>query len=210
MFLDPHDAARSSDEWRAVLRSRSFGQFVVNGPDGFPLVIPTHYAYSEARGVEFHLHRKNPAFPALEATGGKAGFALLDAPAYIPTPWNARTGVDPEWAAPTSYFAAVQVFGQATVVRDDAGIAEVLNRQLAYLQPEGGHHAVEPGDNPFGRMLRGIFAVRLEVEQVRARLKFGDDHTAEEQARINALLEGRGTDDDRRAAEHQRRRIGYR
>jgi transcriptional regulator len=208
MLLDRHDDPRSDAEWQAVLAGGTFGQFVVNGPDGFPLVVPTHYAYSVDRGVEFHLHRKNPAFPALAATDGRAGFAVLDAPAYIPTPWNARTGADPAWAAPTSYFAAVQVFGRATVIRDEAGIAEVLNRQLAHLQPEGGHHAVAPGANPFGKMIPGILAVRLEVEHVRARLKFGDDHTTAERERINQHLETRGSDDDRRAAAHQRRRMG--
>ena len=207
MLLTRYDDPHTDGEWQGVLGAGTFGQFVVAGADGFPAIVPTHYVYSAARGVEFHLHRKNPAFDALRAAGGKAGFAVLDAPAYIPTAWNVDDGADPVWAAPTSYFAAVQVFGHAHVIGDAAGIADVLNRQLAHLQPEGGHHAVQPGANPFGQMLTGIWAVRLEVKEVRAKLKFGGNRTRSEQARINARLEHRARPDDLRAAEHQRRRM---
>jgi len=35
--------------------------------------------------------------------------AVVDAPVYIPTQWNAEEGEAFEWSVPTSHYAAVQV-----------------------------------------------------------------------------------------------------
>ncbi|MEL6713840.1 MAG: FMN-binding negative transcriptional regulator [Planctomycetota bacterium] len=206
MLQNRFDAPLSDDEWRAFLAEQTFGQLVVPARP-YPLVFPTHYVYGTERGVEFHLHRKNPAFGAL-AGGDRVVFSVVDAQAYVPTGWNVDERADPAWAAPTSYYAAVQVLGRAAVLDDPTDVADVLNRQLLRLQPEGGHHPVEPGANPFGRMLRAIAAVRVGVEEVRAKFKFGGNRTDAERARIGLGLAQRGSDDDLRALAHLSRRGG--
>ncbi|MEL6613342.1 MAG: FMN-binding negative transcriptional regulator [Bacteroidota bacterium] len=212
MLENRFDAAHSEAEWQAFLAGESFGQFVVS-TDGFPLVVPTHYVYDPERRegahgvVEFHLHRGNPVFEAL-AQDDRAVFAVLAADAYIPTDWNRDEGADPAWSAPTSYFAAVQALGRATIIDDEPGKAAVLNRQFARLQPEGGHHAVEPGANPFGKMLKGIRAVRLTVDDVRVKIKVGGNRTRTVQERIAAHLAERAEGRDLDARAHLVRRSG--
>ena len=49
---------------------------------------------------------------------------------------------------------------------------------MAHFQPEGGHEAIAPGDNPYGRMLGAIRGLRLEVREVRAKFKFGSNKSA--------------------------------
>lgn len=79
---------------------------------------------------------------------------------------------------PTSYYAAVQAVGRAAIVADPAEPAALLTRQMGQMQPEGGHAPVAPGPTPFGRMLSGIRGLRLEIEEVRAKFKFGGNRTA--------------------------------
>ncbi|MEM6782730.1 MAG: FMN-binding negative transcriptional regulator [Bacteroidota bacterium] len=181
--------------------------------DGFPFVVPTHYVYDPERRegkhgvIEFHLHRGNPVFQPL-AGDDRAVFAVLAADTDIPTDWNRDEGADPAWSAPTSYFAAVQALGRATVIDDEAEKAAVLNRQFARLQPEGGHHAVEPGANPFGKMLGGIRAVRLTVDDVRVKIKVGGNRTRTVQERIATHLTERADGRDLAARAHLVRRSG--
>lgn len=212
MLENRFDAAHSEAEWQAFLAGESFGQFVVSA-DGFPFVVPTHYVYDPGRPegkhgvIEFHLHRGNPALRPL-AEDDRAVFAVLAADTYIPTDWNRDEGADPAWSAPTSYFAAVQALGRATVIDDEAEKAAVLNRQFVRLQPEGSHHVVEPGANPFGKMLRGIRAVRLTVDKVRVKIKVGGNRTHTVQERIASHLAERAKGRDLEARAHLVRRSG--
>ena len=121
---------------------------------------------------------------------------------------NRDEGADPAWSAPTSYFAAVQALGRATVIDDEPGKAAVLNRQFVRLQPEGGHNAVEPGSNPFGKMLKGIRAVRLTVDDVRVKIKVGGNRTRAVQERVAAHLAERAEGGDLAARAHLLRRSG--
>lgn len=212
MLMTRFDAARDDAEWQAFLAAQDFGQLVVNGPDGAPpLVVPTHYRYDGGRVLECHLHRDNPVWAALEASaaGGapaRAVFAVLDADVYIPTQWNAPARTDPQWSAPTSYYAAVQAVGRAAVVDDPAALAALLTRQMGQMQPEGGHAPVVPGPTPFGRMLAGIRGLRLEIEEVRAKFKFGGNRTAAHQGDVAARLAERDGPGDRAARAHLLRR----
>jgi hypothetical protein len=143
------------------------------------------------------------------AAGGapaRAVFAVLDADVYIPTQWNAPARTDPQWSAPTSYYAAVQAVGRAAVVDDPAELAALLTRQMGQMQPEGGHAPVAPGPTPFGRMLAGIRGLRLEIEEVRAKFKFGGNRTAAHQGDVAARLAERDGPGDRAARAHLLRR----
>ncbi|MDP9432662.1 MAG: FMN-binding negative transcriptional regulator [Actinomycetota bacterium] len=46
MLIHPWDRPLDDAEWRSWLAGgRNFGQLVVNGPDGWPVVVPTHFRY---------------------------------------------------------------------------------------------------------------------------------------------------------------------
>lgn len=231
MLTSSFDAPLSDSEWRDFLAGQDFGQLVVNGPGGeAPLVIPTHYWYDGDRVIECHLHRDNPVWAAFTAHGGAlpvqadsrvlgargegvadagaplAVFAVVAAHVYVPTGWNAAPGHDPRWQAPTSYYAAVQAVGRAEIVDDHGELAAILMRQLARMQPEGGYAPVEPGPTPFGRMLRGIRGLRLEIEHVRARFKFGGNKSGEHRGMIADHLAMRDGPGDAAARAHLLRR----
>ncbi|MFD8155400.1 MULTISPECIES: FMN-binding negative transcriptional regulator [unclassified Streptomyces] len=209
MLIHPWDAPRDDSEWQRWLAAHDFGQLAVNGPDGEPpYVQPLHFAYdSGRREVVTHFARPNPLWPALEARPDVL-LSVVDDYAYVPGPWQAAPDVPSEHGVPTSLYAAVQLRCRAHVVDDPAEKAALLNRQVDHFQPRGVSARAAAGEEPYGRMLAGIRALRLEVTDVRAKFKYAGRKQAEVRERIAAGLASRGGPGDARAREHLLRRQG--
>jgi len=187
MLIRRHDAPLSDEEWHAFLADHDFGELIVPGAGrDLPIVVPTHFIYDGDKTVLLHLARPNPVWEAL-AERPRALLSVFGAYTYIPGHWN-----QDEYGVPTSYYAAVQLACDAEIVDDPAGIAAILERQLAHFQPEGKHAPVEPGDNPYGKLLGSIRGIRLAVTDVRAKFKFGANRTVEHRRVVGAKLAERG------------------
>jgi transcriptional regulator len=187
MLIRRHDAPLSDEEWREFLADHDFGELIVPGVGrDLPIVVPTHFIYDGDKTVLLHLAQPNPVWDAL-AERPRALLSVFGAYTYIPGHWN-----QDEYGVPTSYYAAVQLACDAEIVDDAAGIAAILERQLAHFQPEGEHAPVKPGDNPYGKLLRSIRGIRLSVTDVRAKFKFGANRTVEHRRAVGAKLAERG------------------
>jgi transcriptional regulator len=187
MLIRRHDAPLSDEEWHGFLADHDFGELIVPGVGrDLPIVVPTHFIYDGDKTVLLHLARPNPVWDAL-AERPRALLSVFGAYTYIPGHWN-----QDEYGVPTSYYAAVQLACDAEIVDDPAGIAAILERQLAHFQPEGNHAPVEPGDNPYGKLLGSIRGIRLSVTDVRAKFKFGANRTVEHRRVVGAKLAERG------------------
>jgi len=206
VLIRPPDRALDEDEWRAFLAEHDFGQLIVPRGQGMPVVVPTHFVLDGGGDVLFHLARENPAFDALGA-GREVLFTVIGAYSYIPTDWNAKTGADPRYGIPTSYYVAVQLTSDASVVDEPGGVAAILALQLAHFQPEGGHAPVGPGDEPYGRALASIRGIRLRVRSVQAKFKVGGNKSAAHRRKIADRLRQRGTRLDLEARDHLLRRL---
>lgn len=202
------DAALSDQEWRGFLQANDFGQVIATGRQrDLPVVTPTHFLFDGEGTVELHVHHLNPLLQAISERK-TVMLSVVGADAYIPTAWNAEAGADPLWSPPTSYYAAVQACGEASIVGDAWELAGLLNRQLRHFQPEGGYHPVEPGANAFGRLLPYIRGVRIHIAVVEAKFKFGGNRTPAHRHRVANLLATRATRHDAEARLHVLRRIG--
>ena len=201
------DAARDAAEWKAWLaEGRDFGQLVV-GPldDGYPGVIPLHFRFDGVRTVEAHLAAANPVWSALQ-TNPLVTLSVVDDYAYVPGAWRAAPEVPAEHGVPTSYYATVQLRGQAEIVDDLDAKAEILNRQLTHHCHQGVH--VVPGERPYGPMLAGIRGIRLHVHEVVAKFKYDDQKPAQHRERVARALEARNTSRDTGARTQLLRRSG--
>ncbi|MEU6879909.1 FMN-binding negative transcriptional regulator [Streptomyces sp. NPDC046712] len=210
MLIHPWDAARDTDEWRDWLARHDFGQLAVNGLSGEPpWVQPMHFRYDSEPGpygqVLAHLARPNPLWRALEENPTVL-LSVVDDYAFVPGPWAAPEGAPPEHGTPTSFYAAVQLRCTAHVVDDPAEKAELLNRQVAHFQPEGGTAPVTADEAPFPRLLPGLRVLRLDVTDVRAKFKYANHKPEQVQTRIAEGLTTRASRGDHEAAAHQRRR----
>ncbi|MFD3997774.1 FMN-binding negative transcriptional regulator [Streptomyces sp. NPDC058583] len=210
MLIHPWDAPHDEGEWRDWLSRHDFGQLAVNGlPGDPPWVQPTHFRY-EAEPAPYgrvltHLARPNPLWHALEANPTVL-LSVVDDYVFVPGAWTAPEGTPAEHGTPTSYYASVQLRCTAHVVDDPAEKAELLNRQVAHFQPDGGTAPAVPGEAPFGRLLSGIRVLRLEVTEVRAKFKYAGNKPQEIQDRVMERLAERDGPRDRAARGHQLRR----
>ncbi|SEN73145.1 negative transcriptional regulator, PaiB family [Actinacidiphila rubida] len=211
MLIHPWDEPLDDDEWRTWLASHDFGQLAVNGLDGAPpFVQPVHFLYDPAPGdhgeAVLHLARPNPLWAALDASP-HVTLSVVDDYVFVPGHWTALPDQPTDHGTPTSYYAAVQLLAVAHVVDDPREKAELLRRQTAHFQPEGGTAPVTAGEAPFGRLLPGLRVVRLDVTAVRAKFKFGGNKPESVRHRITGLLAERGAPGDAAARTHQLRRV---
>ncbi len=205
MLIRPADAA-TTPQCRALVTQHDFGQLVAPGRgERLPVIVPTHFVF-RPRDDTFvlHLARANPVFEAL-AENPTVIMSVVADWIYVPTSWGAAPDSDPRWGVPTSYYAAVQATCQARVTggdRDPEATAGILNTQLGHFQPEGGHHRVEPGDSPYGRLLPAIRGLELRVENWRGKFKFAGNKEPGHRALIAEWLAERGGPGDLAAREH--------
>lgn len=207
MLIKRHDAARDDDEWRSFLAAHDFGELIASGRGhDVPVVVPTHFIFDGAKEITLHLARPNPVWERLEENP-LAVVSVFGAYTYIPTGWNAAAPVPPEEGVPTSYYAAVQAICRFEIVDPAEALADILNRQLAHFQPEGGHVAVDPAEGRYAAQLPGIRGLRGQIVEVRAKFKFGGNKAREHRERIAARLDARGAPGDADARAQLLRRM---
>ena len=206
MLVHPWDAPLDDAEWRTWLSGHDFGQLVAAGRGrDVPVVVPTHFAYDGATTVELHLARPNPVWPAI-AENPAVLLTVIGDYVYVPSTWGAAPGTPPELGIATSYYATVQLTCAATVVDDPDELAALLRRQLGRFQPEGGYAPVDAADDHYARRLPQIRGLRLAVESVRAKFKYGGNKAVEHRAVIaDRLAERAGPMDDAARAHLLRR-----
>jgi transcriptional regulator len=190
-------------EWRAFLAAHPFGELVAGGgPDRqVPVVVPTQYVL-EGDDVLVHLLARNPVWDAV-AENPTVVLAVSGDWAFVPSSWKAIGDEDPRLGIPTTYYASVQLTGTVEVIDDAEGIAAVLRQQLAALQPD--EVVVDPSEH--AARLRAIRALRLRVDDVRAKFKYGGNVDRDHRAAVHARLTDRDGPGDRAVAGHLERRL---
>jgi transcriptional regulator len=202
VFIPSADRSIGEEEWRPFVDSQRFGHLVAAGAEQYPVVAPTQFVL-DGRRVLCHFAAANPVFEAL-AADPRAVMSVAGDWAFIPSSWKAIGEEDPLLGIPTTYYAAVQLRGQAQVLRQPDAIADVLRVQLDAFQP--GVPVADPLDVPYGR-LRAIHAVVLSVEDVRAKFKFGGNVDAAHRRAVMARLADRAGPGDQAAVSHTEHRL---
>ncbi len=207
MLIHPWDQA-TREEWQGVLAAADFGQLITAGHvDGYPVVVPTHFLYDGDATVLLHLARPNPVWKALDADPHVV-LALTGDYTYVEAEWNTEPGSDPTYGVPTSYYTAVQLLCRAEVVDDPAEKAEILAAQLGHFEPADSTRATPTPDNESDRrQLPGIRGLRLTIESVRAKMKYGGNKSAGHRQEIAERLAVRDGPMDSAARGHLLRRL---
>ncbi|MDQ6642020.1 MAG: FMN-binding negative transcriptional regulator [Actinomycetota bacterium] len=202
MLIHPWDEA-TRDAWQGLLARADFGQLVTAGlVDGYPVVVPTHFLYDGDATVLLHLARPNPVWKAL-ASDPHVVLALTADYVYVEAAWNANPGTDPDLGVPTSYYTGVQLLCTAEVVDDPAEKSAILAAQLRHFEPAGTTRVTpSPDIESDRRQLPGIRGLRLHLESVRAKAKYGGNKAPEHRAEIGERLAERDGPLDREARTH--------
>jgi transcriptional regulator len=202
VLIHPWDAGESEQEWVAFVRAQGFGHLVAAGRGrDVPVVVPTQFTLADRGTVLLHLARPNPIWDALDENPAVV-LSVAGDWAYVPAAWKAIGEEDPRLGIPTTYYAAVQLIAEATVVDDLDGKAAILREQLADQEPGSG--VADPVEH--GRRLAGIRGLRLAVRDVRAKFKYGGNVDDAHRAAVAEHLAARRGPGDAAALEHLRRR----
>jgi transcriptional regulator len=201
VLIHPWDAG-TKPEWIDFVRSQGFGHLVAAGRERtIPVVVPTQYALASADEVVLHLARPNPVWQAIEENPTVV-LSVAGDWSYIPAAWKAIGTEDPRMGVPTTYYAAVQLIGEANVIDDAVGKADILRAQLAVTEP--GSDVADPSEH--GRRLAGIRGIRLAVRDVRAKFKYGGNVDDAHRAAVARQLAERNGPGDAASLAHLRRR----
>ena len=202
MLIHPWDAGRSEQEWVDFVRAQGFGHLVAAGRDrDVAVVVPTQFALVGTAQVVLHLARPNPIWDAL-AENPRVLLSIAGDWAYVPAAWKAVGDEDPRMGVPTTYYSAVQLIADATIVDDQDAKAEILRTQLGVTEPDSG--AADPSEH--GRVLNGIRGLRLDIVEVRAKFKYGGNVDDEHRVHVVDELSARGGPGDAAAIEHLEQR----
>jgi transcriptional regulator len=204
MLVHPWDATEGDEEWRAFVSAQGFGQLIAGGRGrDVPVVVPTQYVL-ETDEVLLHLARPNPIWRAIEENGVVV-LSVAGDWAFVPSDWKAIGDEDPAVGIPTTYYAAVQLRCEATVVDDADGKLAILRRQLDALEPDVAY--ADPAVHE--RKLPGIRGLRLEIRDVTGKFKYGGNVDDAHRRAIAARLAARGGPGDPAAKAHLERRSGF-
>ena len=150
--------------------------------------------------------RANPVFAAL-AENPQVVLSVAADWAFIPSAWKAVDGEDPLLGIPTTYYGAVQMIGNATVLseRESPGVvAAVLRRQLETFQP--GVAVADPAQ-AHQKKLQAILGISIAIDKVLAKFKYGGNVDAAHRLAVVDHLLSRQAPGDAAAAGHVRRRL---
>ena len=202
MLVHPWDAALDAAEWRDFVSAQGFGQLIATGRGReVAVVVPTQYVL-DGGVVLLHLARPNPIWAAIE-DNPLVLLAVSGDWAYIPAAWKAIGEEDPARGIPTTYYAAAQLRCRAEIIDDRAGKFAILRRQLAELEPGSG--VADPAVHE--RKVSGIRGLRLAIEHVTAKFKYGGNVDAAHRDAVAQQLAGRDGPGDAAARAHLMRRL---
>ena len=119
---------------------------------------------------------------------------------YVEAEWNTEPETDPAYGVPTSYYTAVQLLCRAEVVDDPDEKAAILATQLDHFEPSDSVRVPPTTDIASDRrQLPGIRGLRLHLEGVRAKMKYGGNKPPEHRRVIADQLAERGRPDGLRS-----------
>ncbi|MFZ0667899.1 MAG: FMN-binding negative transcriptional regulator [Acidimicrobiales bacterium] len=202
MYIAPVDNTLSEEEWRPFVVAQGFGHLVASGRNrDLPVVVPTQFVL-EGDEILMHLVARNPMLEAI-AENPRVLMSVAGDWAFIPSAWKAIGDEDPLLGIPTTYYAAAQLAGTATISESTEGTAEILRRQLSSIQPD--FEVADP--EVHAKRIASIRGVRIAVDEVRAKFKYGGNVDVEHREAVVEHLRERMGPGDSAAAAHTLRRI---
>jgi uncharacterized protein len=167
------------------LAEMSFGYLGTMGEDGWPHVIPLNFVYY-GESIYFHGSKKGQKVRDL-MNNPRVTFSAAKEYAVIPSYFS-----DPKLACPaTAFFKSVIVKGIASLVDDLEEKVNVFTAFMKKLQPEGGFMPFNLNEPDYVRNLNGVLLVKITVEEIAAKFKFGQNLSEERFSHIVDGLEKR-------------------
>jgi transcriptional regulator len=198
VLIRRHDAAFDDTQWRDFVVTHPFGHLVAGGRDRrVPVVAPTQFVVRDDE-LLVHFARENPIWAAI-AENPAVVLSVAGDWSFIPSAWKALPGEDPLLGIPTTYYAAVQLMGDARVVDDADELAALLRELLGVFQ--AGTAVADPFVAHQSR-LRTIRGLVVSIDAVKAKFKYGGNVDEAHRLAVAEQLAARGGPGDDAARRH--------
>ncbi|WP_334128391.1 FMN-binding negative transcriptional regulator [Sneathiella sp.] len=187
MYVPPSFKAPEKETLTRLMQTANFGLLISRG--GADGLVATHlpFAYDAGRG-EFgtliaHMARSNPHADILEED--EALVVFLGPHHYISPNYYVTDGNVPTWN-----YVAAHAYGTPVILRDDAAVRAVLERQTAEQEramptpwnPEG----LDPAR--YQALLRGVTVFEIEIQRIDAKAKLGQNKSPADQASMTTAI----------------------
>jgi transcriptional regulator len=173
MYIPRHFAVTDPEALHRVIREHSFATLITSG-DGEPFAthVPLLLEGTELIG---HMARANPHWKLFD---GRTALAVFQGPhAYVsPSLYVSSPNV------PTWNYVTVHVYGQPQLIEDPKTSADILNRTLAYYDPEFPVDGSVEGY--IERLLPGIMAFRIPIDRMEGKFKLNQNKNAEDREAV--------------------------
>jgi nitroimidazol reductase NimA-like FMN-containing flavoprotein (pyridoxamine 5'-phosphate oxidase superfamily) len=186
-------------EMHRLLESVEYGFLGAVRPDGWPIVVPLNYIYLDGR-IYFHGAIEGEKMATI-SRDGRVTFTVVEAFSIVPSYFR-----DPKLACPaTQYYKSVVLRGHARVVEDLEEKARALQTMMEKLQPEGGHVPISAQESIYRKSLKTTGVVAIDIEEMTAKFKFGQNLPSSKREGVAEKLEARGCPIDHATVEAMRR-----
>jgi nitroimidazol reductase NimA-like FMN-containing flavoprotein (pyridoxamine 5'-phosphate oxidase superfamily) len=157
-------------EVEAFLSEMSFGFLGTLSSDGWPHITPLNFVYFNGC-IYFHGSKIGQKMEDLKHAAEKVTFCVAKEYAIIPSYYS-----DPKLACPaTAFFKSVSIQGSAVIVVELEEKAAALSAFMEKLQPEGGYDPITTENPAYISQLKGVSVVKIEVQELTAKFKFGQN-----------------------------------
>ncbi len=181
---------------REIFRRASHGHLALYD-DGYPHALPLNFV---VHGGHLYFHG-TPHGMLVEQLGQPVSFTAQDMMSWIPSTWR-----HPRNACPaTTFYRSASCQGRLEAVEELPIKATVLEAFMSKYQPEGGHQPIEADDKAYAGPLRALAVARLSLRRAVAKVKMGQNLTADQRHRVLEGLEERARPEDRWVALEMRR-----
>jgi transcriptional regulator len=181
MYIPRHYQAQDQQATHAFMRQFSFASLVSSEQGGRPLA--THLPFlvqeqGEGLLLRAHLARANPQVEHLK-TPAQVLVVFQEPHAYV-----SPRHYEKELNVPTWNYVAVHAYGTPVVLDDPERVRQLMEDSIAAFEPAYLKQWKSLPETYTSKMLQGITAFELPVEELHAKEKLSQNKTEAEQARI--------------------------
>jgi transcriptional regulator len=172
MYIPAHFQADDPAQVREVIEQNAFATLVTQA-EGRPFASHLPVLIESTEGLSHfvaHLARANPQWQHFSSTSEV--LMIFHGPhGYISPFWYEAAEAVPTWN-----YAAVHVYGRATVIQDAARVREIVQRLTRKYEGARAEALFQRWSEAFvEKMLKGIVAFELEVTRVEGKFKLGQN-----------------------------------
>jgi hypothetical protein len=169
--------------------------------DETPYSVPVNFVH-ERNVIYFHGSLSGRKMRILKQNP-KVSFSIVENFSLIASYFSSEAGL----ACPaTQFFKSIIIDGRVSMVSSREEKARAMTLLMQKLQPEGGYRAFKDAD--YDKMLNATAVLKIDVENLRAKYKFGQHLDDERFNMILSYLQKRDTNTDKTTIEMmQRQRI---